>query len=229
MLVKKLAVLFILVLGSCTFNPLNNDTSSNLSTTSVDTKSSLLTEERMTLHSLGTSFKQPKAWFNANEYQMMSHIGKLNSKKENIEQIIATHRSSLHIATFYKYNPAEYVGIIPTINILARHNPSRDFDTFFAASSKSSLSVGNIFNSYELQQLVTERMLAGKRIAYFSAEFDLNTGSSTKSHISNTTYLIPFQDTLIQVSMSEEKTDNPEPVFAEFIEAFEFTDNTFGF
>ncbi len=196
-----------------------------LCSTAFSADKTQLSDDVVSLNQLGVSFRKPNDWFNANEFQMVNNINKLDVKKEDIPKFLATHRGTLHLASFSKEDPSTHQGIIPTINVLVRQNPNNDFSSFMDAMKSASMAMGKILKNYTITQPVIEKSLSGKKVTYFVAEFDLSAADGKTYQIKSTTYSIPLGDVFIQLSMSEEKGDNSEVMFPKFAKAFEFKNN----
>lgn len=179
-----------------------------------------LSDEIVQVPKLGVTFKKPNMWVTPDLTAMVANINKLDDDKENISKIIATHKGSIPVATFSKYDPSTYPGIIPTINVLIRANPYKDFPTFFRFIEMSSRSFVNVLNNCTITKKVTESTISGEKVVFFIAEFDINTAEETTHHVKNITYSIPFDNAFIQVSMSEETSSNNLDLFSDFMNSF---------
>lgn len=190
---------------------------------SVAADKNQLSNEFVQMPNLGVKFKKPNGWLNPNEKAMIDNLKKIDANIENIPKILATHKGTVQLYIFHKEDPAKYPGIIPTINVLVRYNPSNDFATFMKFIKKSSDSASAVLHNWSVKKPLSEETISGKKVVSFSADFNLTTADGNTHSIRNITYSIPFAESFIQVSMSESNPPKNEKLFLKFINAFEFT------
>jgi hypothetical protein len=178
--------------------------------------------EPVKLERYGVSFRAPKNWFVPERSKIVENIRKLDSEKEDISAILASHRGSITIATYLRHDPRGHAGMIPTINVLGRSNPHSTFEAFRKMIAASSVSVGSVLRNYVVKASPAERTLAGRRVVVFAAEYDISTAAGADYRVSSTTYAIPCGEIFLQISMSESIPAKQSQVFERFIGSFAF-------
>ncbi len=174
------------------------------------------------LDRLGVSFSAPKGWFVPEHEKIAENIRKFDSEKEDLPGILASHRGSIVVATYSRFDPRGHAGLIPTINVLGRPNPHSTFEAFRDMIGASAQSMGSVLRNYVLKAAPAERSLAGRRVIEFTAEYDISAAEGSSYRVWSTTYAIPCKDVFLQVSMSESLPANHRQVFERFIGSFEF-------
>ncbi len=174
------------------------------------------------LQRFGVSFRPPADWFVPDRDKIADNIRKLDSEKENISAILASHRGSIALATFLKHDPRGRAEMIPTINVLGRPNPHGTFDQFRTMIAASATSLGAALRNYVLKSAPADRSLGGRRVVMFAAEYDIGTAGGDTHRVASTTCAIPCGDIFLQVSMSESLPAKHSEVFQGFIESFTF-------
>ncbi len=180
--------------------------------------------ESVTLERYGVTFRAPANWFVPAPGKIAENIRQLDSSKEDIRAILASHRGSIEIATYLRQNPRRHSGLIPTINVLSRPNPHKTFESFQQMIAASARSIGSTLRNYVIKTAPEERMLSGRRVAFFAAEYDISTADGISERVLGMTYAIPFGEMFIQVSTSETLPEKEKDVFAGFINSFAFTE-----
>lgn len=170
----------------------------------------------------GASFRPPQNWFVNDPKKIEANVRRLADELEDVAAVLSSHRGSIEIASYAKHDPRGHSGLIPTINVLGRANPHKSFGPFTEMIRASSTAIGATLRNYVITTDVTERTIAGQRVLFFVAEFDLTMNNVGSFRVSSTTYAIPCGEMFLQVSMSESMPAKHGHVFASFIDPFSF-------
>ncbi len=176
-----------------------------------------LCNETIKISRYGLTLKKPNKWIEPNESLIATNIKYLDDKDEKISEILKSHQGSIYVGSFHKYDPAKYPGIIPTINISIRKNVDKNFSSFIQTMDKSKINMSKILNNFKIIEDIKEIKISGKSIIFFSATFDLFVMNAGSFSIRSTVYAIPFDDSFLQISMSEELPEKNSKLFSNFI------------
>jgi hypothetical protein len=178
--------------------------------------------ETITLERYGASFRAPSGWFVSDREKITENIKKLDSEKEDVRAILASHRGSIAIGTYLRHDPRGQTGMIPTINVIGRPNPHKTFEAFRDTIAASAGSLGSALRNYSVKSPPAEVSVGGRRAVAFTAEYDISAAGGNTSRVQGTTYAIPCGDIFLQVSMSESLPAKHAEVFDRFIKSFSF-------
>ena len=181
-----------------------------------------LADKPVELARFGVVFHGPRDWYTPDPDVILDNLRKLDSEKENLREILASHGRSMVIATYLKHDPRRHQGMVPTINVLGIASSHKTFDHFRAMIAASARSIGSVLQNYVVKTEPTERILAGRRVVFFVAEYDISTRDGVTRRVSGTTYAIPCGEIFLQVSMSESLPVKHSELFASFINSFTF-------
>lgn len=179
-------------------------------------------EETIKLERYGISFRAPSGWFVPEREKIVENIRKLDSEKEDIRAILASHRGSIAIATYLRHDPRGQTGMIPTINVIGRPNPHKTFEMFRDMIAASAASLGSALRNYSIKAPPAESSVAGRRAVALTAEYDISAAGGNTSRVAGTTYAIPCGDIFLQISMSESLPAKHSDIFDRFIKSFAF-------
>ena len=183
---------------------------------------SAVDDQPVVLQRYGVSFKPPRGWFTPSREKIVENIEKLDRDLENLQAILATQRGSLVLATYLKEDPRGVAGMVPTINLIARPNPHREFERFRAGIEQQANSIGGVLRNHVIRTAPQEQTVGGRRVMQFVSEFELATAAGGSYNVTSTTYAIPCGEIFLQVSMNEGLPVKQAGVFDEFISSFRF-------
>jgi hypothetical protein len=154
--------------------------------------------------SYGFSMEQPKDWFVGDKKMLTENLNKFDIDEEALGNAIKSNNGSLLLATFYKYDPKQHAGIIPTIQINVRLNPTKTFEQFHIAISQSAMSIKKIFPDFALINDSHTEEVSGIKSSTFTGTYTLTIkeGKSSKVRVRN--YAIPYGKYFFQVSFIDE-------------------------
>ena len=178
---------------------------------------SAVDEKPVVLQRYGVSFKPPRGWFTPSRDKIVENIKKLAGDTQDVQAILATHRGSIAVATYLKEDPRHVAGMVPTINVIARPNPHREFEGFRAAIEEQAKNIGGVLRNHVLKTAPAEQNVGGRRVMSFESEFTLATAAGGSYNVTSTTYAIPCGEIFLQVSMNEGLPVKQAGVFDEFI------------
>ncbi len=170
----------------------------------------------------GVSFQPPRDWFQAEPEKMRENVRKLDQAKEDIAAILASDRDSVVLGSYAQYDPRTQSGLIPTINVVARPNPNRTFDSFRDAIAASCRAMGATLRNFKVRTDAVERKVSGRAAVYFACEYDLTTAKDETYRVQSELYAIPWGNIFFQVAGIESSPAKHEATFKKLIQSFSF-------
>lgn len=162
------------------------------------------------------TFEKPPNWFEGDNELRTANLKKYEFSKANLAKLSANEKSSGVVAVFYRDNPKNTPGIIPTIQVILRPKSSTmNFDQFKKAVSNTAIFAA--LEDFSLSEDVAVVDVSGVKSVLMNATFKLRR-EATAFAIRTRTYAIPRSDYFIQISMSDENDgDWTEKEFSDFI------------
>ena len=167
----------------------------------------------------GISIKKPSDWLEADNKQLLENLGKFELDDEKLEKFIKDNNGSILLTSFYKYNPQTHAGLIPTIQINVRLNPTRNFEEFKSSMIQSANSFKQYFSDFKFETEPKVIEVDEINSIYFVGNFTMKTQNGEPMKVRSRTYAIPKDGYFFQINFTDgaDKEDNSE-LFDELIE-----------
>lgn len=152
------------------------------------------------------SMQAPKGWFSVDKEGLNSNLRKFEFSEGDMNKLLEEQNANVLISAYYKYDPQVTPGIIPTIQINARPNKTRNFDTFRIAIIRSIEVFKQGLDEFKLIEEPKELEIAGTRSVFVHGTFVMKTPDGRKFNVRSRTYSVPQGNLFIQMNF----TDSPE-------------------
>ena len=163
----------------------------------------------------------PKSWKNKSDLEVSKNLFKFDFEEKDLQNMLAQHNSNIPVAIYMKYDPSEYAGIIPTIQVNLRPNNTPNFDIFKAMMQQSMSQMGDYFKNFEVISPMQDIMVGGIKGVMFLAKFNLTNGVDVWT-IRSWTYAVPVGDYFYQINFSDTADENCEDLYNELLKDIEF-------
>ena len=180
-------------------------------------------QERLEIKRLGFSIGIPKKWYSQNNSEVLKNLNNYNFTDKQIDNLLKTENSSVNLATYVKYDPKTYPGIIPTIKIRTRENKTTNLDDFLKQVQNSNIEAQKSLDDFRFIENPRIIELSQQKVVKFSVQFVLK--NNNQAHVINSTsYYIPKNGYYISINFIEEmgKESNNE-LFEAIIEGIQLT------
>jgi hypothetical protein len=154
---------------------------------------------------LGFSIRRPNSWKVASEESLDAGKKDLNFSDADIEQLLKSKNNSILVMALQKYASDEKVGVIPTIQVRMRPNPTSDFPVFMAAFIRSVDPSRSPFENYSFTEKPREISISGMRAVQVNSTYTLRDRDGNAASVRVRTYAIPFGKQYFQTTF----LDNP--------------------
>ena len=115
----------------------------------------------------------PAEWKNRSDLDIGENLFKFDIEENDIEQLLAQHNSNIPVAVYMKYNPEEYAGIIPTIQVNLRPNNTPNFEIFKEMMQQSMSQMGDFLTNFEVLTPIKDIAIDGIKGIMFLSKFDI--------------------------------------------------------
>lgn len=165
----------------------------------------------------GFSMQQPKNWLTGDKKLLTENLDKVKFSETELAALIKNNNNSYLLVSFYKYDITKHAGIIPTIQVNVRNNPTQNFDQFQQTISKSTESLKSYFPDFSFVTPPQEVKINGVSATHFVATYTLQHKNGNQGKVRVANYAIPHGKFFFQVSMIDElnSTDDEATLYAE--------------
>lgn len=131
-------------------------------------------QEKFEIKKIGFSMDFPKDWFSFSDKEMMDNLDKYDFDEKQMDNFIKSHQESVNFATFTKFDPKKVSGIIPTIKILMRSNPTKNSTEFLEYVNRMNEGAKAQLDQFAVAQKPVLVKIAGNDAVKTGYTFTLN-------------------------------------------------------
>ena len=153
----------------------------------------------------GFSMDQPKDWLVGDNKTLMNNLSKVKMDEAALAEVIKSNKGSLLLTSFYKYDIKTTAGLIPTIQVNLRSNPTKTFEQFYSAMSQSTAAFKNYFPDFKLLKEPTIIEINGIKAMYFIGAYTLGTAATGPMKVRSRTYVIPSANFFFQLNFTDDQ------------------------
>lgn len=176
---------------------------------------------RFEVRNIGFSIDVPKNWIPMENEAILKNLNQYDFTEKQMTELLKSNNSAVDLATYTKYDPKKYRGIIPTMKIRTHTNQTDNINDFKIVVEKSTENVKKALTNFRFVNRPFISEIARQKALQFSAQFTLKNGSVDYEIISKT-YYIPKKGYFISLNFIEEvgKEDN-QLLFEELIKSIQ--------
>jgi hypothetical protein len=180
-------------------------------------------QERLEIKRIGFSIGIPKKWLSQDNTEVLNNLNNYDFTDKQINNLLKADNASVNLATYVKYDPKTYAGIIPTIKIRTRENKTTNLEDFLNEVQNSNIEAKKSLDDFRFIENPTIVELSKEKVVKFSVQFVLK--NNNKTHIINSTsYYIPKNGYYISINFIEEYgKENNHELFEALIEGVSLT------
>ena len=109
--------------------------------------------------------------------------------------------------------------MIPTIQVNARENPTKDFESFKKMITESTKTIGYAFQNFTFIDEPQEKEINGEKAIYFKTKYNMTINNGERITVRSWTYAIPKGNFFYQVNFSDEMDkDDCSKIYEEVIQ-----------
>ena len=175
-----------------------------------------------TTNVLSINAPKPADWHSQTNLDIEGNLKKTGFEKDKIEALLKNHKGSLPVAVYMKYLPQDHAGIIPTIQINLRKNPTQNMMQFKQVMEMSVGQMSKYLNGYQLTTELKQVTIDSLPAIHFMSTFKLGSPQGDTTEVRSWAYNVPVGDYFYQINLSDIEGERCDSIYKEFIEGIAF-------
>lgn len=176
-------------------------------------------QERLEIKSLGFSMDIPNNWNSFSDSEIIKNLEEYDFSNKQMDYFIKSRNKVVSIATFTKYDPNKYFGIIPTIKVTMRHNTTLETKDFLNYVKLMNDGAKKQLDEFVIVKQPVLEIISGHDVVNSSYEFKLKRGNDNYFIKTNTYYILRGSYFLTVNFIEEINKENNEGLFGELIKS----------
>jgi hypothetical protein len=168
----------------------------------------------------GFSMAAPDGWHALSKQGVLDNMGKFKFTPAELESLLANHSGP--IVAYQKYRSDAHAGLIPTIQVNLRRNPTKTFDEFVSSIARSIEAPKAVLPGFALIQAPHVVEVGGRRAVVFTSTYDLVTKRAETMKVRARTYAVPVGATFFQVNFIDGPDDDCAALFDQLVGTIRF-------
>lgn len=161
----------------------------------------------------------PAGWLRMESDPMVKNLTRLDLTKEALALIIQQGSGQAVLLTYVKHDPKIHAGIIPTIKVAIRSNPTNNYTDFQEAMYSAAQSLMKVLPGAELTQAPKEVTVASIPSVQYVLAYPIDDKRGGQYNVRNRMYMIPSGRFFFQVTFMDTADDDCSAVFDELVTA----------
>ncbi|RAR70674.1 hypothetical protein [Flavobacterium aciduliphilum] len=140
----------------------------------------------------GISMQNPTNWNVSDNQLLLKNLEKLDFSNEVTAELIKANKGMIVLASFYKYDINNHIGLIPTITINVRINQTKNFEDFKTFQKESSKGLKKYLDDFEYIIEPKEIQLSNRKGMEYRCKYSMKTKDGEILKIKSLNYFIPI-------------------------------------
>ncbi|MBD3582189.1 hypothetical protein [Flavobacterium selenitireducens] len=180
--------------------------------TSIGFSQEIFRDERF-----GFSMERPADWLQAKTGEAIENASeRIQLPPEKLQELLRSHRGSIDVVAFYKYDLNSVKGVIPTIKILLRSNPTKSASDFKQMIGQSFSSLKKSFPDFTVTVPPTPVKIGEKTGIHMKGLNKLETKYGVEE-VRTIIYAIPHGDLFYQLNFMDTSKDDCRALFTQIL------------
>ena len=156
----------------------------------------------------GIKMSKPETWIAATNTNLQNNLNKMMKfNDEELQEILNSNKGIITLSSYYKYKIDSVSGLIPTIKVTIRANPTTNMSDFKQVMNESTNRVKTIVENFEFIENFKEVNISGFPSLYYSCRYSLTLANGDNMSIRNRYYMIPKGEYFISISLLDNETN----------------------
>ena len=152
----------------------------------------------------GFYITKPENWKTLSDDKLISNLQKFDISEEKMSEILKNHNGSAVLAIYMKYDPKEYPGLIPTIQVNMRKSGAVNYEGFKKVMVNSIEQFKQVFDNFTIVEGPFDIEVDGHKTFWFMSTFDMKTQAGDVWTVRSWTYGIYNGNHFYQLNFSDE-------------------------
>ena len=172
----------------------------------------------------GIKISKPETWIVATNTDLQNNLSKIKFDDEELQKVINSNKGVLTLSSYYKYKIDSAAGLIPTIKVSIRANPTTNMSDFKQVMIASTDRVKTVVKNFEFIETFKEVNVSGFPSLYYNCRYSLAQSNGTDIKVRNRYYMIPKGIYFISISLMDNETNEDcSKVLDKFIKDIQLT------
>jgi hypothetical protein len=151
-------------------------------------------------------------------------LDKIKFNDEELQKILSSNKGVITLCTYYKYNIDSVAGLIPTVKVTIRSNPTSNMTDFKKVMTESTNRVKTVVKNFEFIDSLKEVNISNYPSLTYNCRYSLTLANGDNMKIRNRYYMIPKGIYFISISLMDNETnENCSQVFEQLIANLQLT------
>lgn len=161
---------------------------------------------------IGIKIEKPRNWILATDELLESNLKKFEFNDEQLIKILNSNKGVLTLCTYYKYKTGTVSGLIPTVKITVRNNPTTTFSDFKQMLIASTERVKTVVQNFEFIDSYKDVKISSYPSLFYSCRYSFGLVSGEIMKVRNRYFMIPKGKYFISINFIDNETneDNTE-------------------
>jgi len=166
------------------------------------------------------SIQSPNGWITAENKEIIKNLNQYDLSDESLTNILKSHKGSILLTAFYKYDVKSHPGLIPTIQINVRSLVNVDFNSFKKMILQSAETFEKYFEDFEFEEKPKETEVSGMKAMTFIGKFTMKTQYGQDIKVRSRTLAIPYKNYFFQLNFTDGQfEEDTSALFEELIKS----------
>lgn len=156
---------------------------------------------------IGIKISKPLGWNTATNADLQNNLDRISFNEEELQKVINSNKGVLTLVSYFKYNLDSVIGLIPTIKVTIRINPTSSMEEFKQVMVASTDRMKKVLKNFEFIENFIEVSVSGFQALYYNSRYSLLLADGDIINVRNRYYMIPKGDFFITVSLMDNETN----------------------
>ncbi len=172
----------------------------------------------------GIKMSKPENWIAATNTDLQNNLNKIKFTDEELQKVLNSNKGILTLSTYYKYKMESVAGLIPTIKVTIRENPTANMSDFKQVMIASTDRVKTVVKNFEFVENFKEVNISSFPSLYYNCRYSLTLANGDNMKVRTRYYMILKGKYFISISLMDNETNEDcSNVLDKFMKSLQLT------
>ncbi|MDB5248070.1 MAG: hypothetical protein JWQ40_2464 [Segetibacter sp.] len=172
----------------------------------------------------GIKISKPKDWVLATNDDLDNSLKKIEFSNEQLIKVLNSNKGVVTLVSYYKYKTDSVSGLIPTVKITIRNNPTSNYSDFKQVMIESTNRVKTVVRNFEFIDNFKEVKVSEYAALFYSCRYSFSLASGDTMKVRSRYYMIPKDKYFISISLMDNETnENSSQLYNQLMNSLELT------
>ena len=168
------------------------------------------------------SIPTPNDWKNQTDFEINKNLNSFKLTDKELTSLIESNKGSIPVLVYMKYNPTEFAGPIPTIQVNLRPDQTKSLSELEKTLKSSIIQMSSYFQNFKIITPLQETEIGGLKGFMFMSQFDMNGNSGENWTIRSWSYVIQSGNYFYQINFSDTANEDSKKVYDKVLTQIRF-------